>query len=354
MSIRHGFPSLALLVAASATACGSLEGNTNTPPVLATLEGEIDTVSGVTPPSGNVRVAVVWQGILPDTFNVAEDLPVQPMFPAKFQIQFDAPPPTSALQSVQKVIGLFGARSGSTPTTGACFPGDGGCPEASAPAPVDAGTPPDAGDLQMAVGIVVAYLDLNGNGKLDLVQTGATSSPDEIVGVNNDLAIIYLQGDPPSPALLSDLGAVGNPTLGYSLYRHSECALMPSSSDAAATSEDDGGDCAGTGFLPFDTLYTLTMTGKPEFSTLLCKSSPDTSGSVNVYPDGATPPGGYPLSGSPGLVCSSDGKSYTLTTCKSVPAGLCEVPSCTSDEYELPSMVPTGWIWPCSTTGGSH
>jgi hypothetical protein len=352
MTIRHGFPSLALLLAASATACGTLEGSTGTSPVLATLKGEIETVSGVTPPSDAVRVAVVWQGILPNMFNVAEDLPVQPVFPASFQIQFDTPPPMSALQSVQGIVSLFGPRSGSTPTTGACFPGDGGCPEASAPAPDDA-SEPDAGDLQMAVGIVVAYLDLNGNGKLDLVQTGASSSPDEIVGVNNDLAIIYLQGDAPSPAVLSALGAVGNATLGYSLYRHSECALMPSS-DAATATGDGGDDCADTGFLPFDTLYTLTMTGKPEFSTLLCQSSPDTSGSVNVYPDGATPPGGYPLSGSPGLVCSSGGKSYTLTTCKSIPEGLCEVPSCTSDEYELPSMVPTGWIWPCSTTGGTH
>jgi hypothetical protein len=347
MAITRSFPYLAVPLALSAIACGALDGNPGSSPTLVTLKGQVVSAPGASPLDGDVRVAVVWQGFMPGQFNVSEDLPVQPEFPSSFQIQLDTPPPA---QSMVGSSTLFGQPSSSvTPTCGIPVDGGDGCPDAGLES-VDAGGAPDATSSQLAVGIVVAYLDKNGNGQLDLVPTGASSYTDEIVGVNNDLAIVYLQlgSDGALPTLPYPAGSY---VAGYNLLRHVECEAIATPGDAG---DGDAGACPSSGFLPFDTLYTLAVTGKPEGSTIMCQSDEAhmSSGTVNSYPSGTVPPGGWPSPGAAGLACASDGSSYTLTSCQGVAKGLCEENVCTVDQYEAPSPLPSGW--PCPAGTGSR
>jgi hypothetical protein len=332
---------LSLTLAASA--CGSLDANSGVSPPLATIGGAIVEAPGAPSASGNIRVAVVWRALDSGQVSVSQDLPVQPKFPSSFQIQLDIPPPASALISGQDLEALFFP----TPTAGTCgIPVDGGegCSDAAAPA-VDAGLPSLA-DWSIGVGIVVAYEDVNDNGQLDLVANDASSYVDEIVGVNNDLAILYFQGATRgSGAPPAFPGTTGTPSLGFNLYRHVVCEAVAVDGDAG--SPDAGGACPPDGFLPMTTPYDFTLTGKPEGSTIMCQSSASDMSTVHldVHPSGSAPTGGYPAAGSAGLQCSPDGTSYTVTTCAPMTMGLCQQNVCTGDQWEAPTPVPSDW--PC-------
>jgi hypothetical protein len=420
--------------------CGSLDGNPSGKVPLATLTGELVNAAAV-PAARNVRVAVLWRGDKANRFAVAVDLPVQPVFPAKFQIQLTDAPPVSQLYNP------FADGSGS--------PDRGRIPE---PAPVDAdpsptplpsptpapappSTPPDAdnlpspqpvpmpvggaecakppsgpncnaapaypADFRAALGSVVAYEDTNGNGKLDLVDDNATGFVDRILGVNPNLAVVYLQGT--LPARLADSRGV-KPVLGYNLFQigksciSSTTANVPGSQGDTAQVEDgtvvqaDGGNGnssggplsgdAGTGnaepvpakpspasgpvnepapngstpactptkdaWLPITTLYELPLSNDPALGTLMCKSGAgDNSGGTESSGPGipkvpnARPPV-YPVVGTKGLRCFPGGTGYSLEKCTVIDRGLCRgiETSCYSELWYRPTPVPADW--PCS------
>jgi hypothetical protein len=141
---------LALLLAVSA--CGSTVDTGYPGEPLVTLEGQMALAPGVTV-NGPVRLALVWYPrflfsldlgfFLPEADSravVAEDIPYEGTFPANFRFHVYGPPPA-------------GARMEST----------------------------DGTRIGLSSGILLAYQDGNGNGKLDTIP--ATGSPvDRILG----------------------------------------------------------------------------------------------------------------------------------------------------------------------------
>ncbi|HEU4537161.1 MAG TPA: hypothetical protein VFS00_23730, partial [Polyangiaceae bacterium] len=202
----------ALLVAA----CGSLPEDPSETEGLATLQGEL-TNQGALPLDGNVRIAVIWRR--PDvggqiSFSVAEDVPVEPVFPSKFRVVLHNPPPEEAMIVASEVF--------PDPDDGPGNP-EPGTPEPypAPPAPTPAGLEPSAvvaqdggglpPDLRVAMGTLVAYVDENGNGRLDLVEEGAPGFLDRVVGTNKELLLTYFEGTIPDPMP----GFMAPPAPGY-------------------------------------------------------------------------------------------------------------------------------------------
>jgi hypothetical protein len=297
--------------AALSVACGSLDGHTGTASTLATLHGAMTNSANVSLTAA-VRVAVVWVTSGP-TYNVAADLPVQPVFPSNFVIQLDEPPPHSAF--------ITGTQSLT---------------------------------FQIAHGFVVAYEDLNGNGKLDLVQDDAGAFVDKIVGANmQGMSLVYLQGTlPPNNVGLVDSSGK-SPSLGYNLF-----LLVPCAGDGG----DAGGinQCRETHWFDVSSAYDLEISNDPEVNQLMCanfgsglatSSAGGTGWSVEKQ---GTPPGGYPTPGTSGLTCHGI-TSYTYDSqCQVVHNGLCEeTNSCTEVIVDLGSAPPPAG-WPCGCNGGGH
>jgi hypothetical protein len=384
-SLVSFLPFLGLTLAA----CGSLDANTGTAPTLATLSGSLANPQSITAP-GAVRVAVVWRTGTQGQFNVAEDLPVQPVFPSAFTIKFDGPPPANAMNSGT----LIGSSSSSSPPSGSSGSASGGTPGSTGsddpvpPVGDDAGTGPSPGptpqhkprngsaSLSFAVGSVVAYVDQNGNGKLDLVATGASAYVDTIVATNAEQAIAYFQGPLPTDGSLND--AFGHlPSDGYNIVTIPDCVevepLAGGNANPKCTtgpSQDAGPTCPQTQWFPMSTPYTLTVTSNPEVASLMCLSNSDSSsgpsssvgsaggGPVGIAnPDGGAPivtgppptpqPAQYPSPCDANLSCALDGSEYFYTTCTTVSEGICEgtVSSCNTAQVTRPSPTPAGW--PC-------
>lgn len=303
-SIRDcSLASLAGAAAALSVACGSLDGHTGTPSTLATLRGEMTSSTNLSLTAA-VRVAVVWLSNGPG-YNVAEDLPVQPVFPSNFVIQLNEPPPQAALLTGNQGL-----------------------------------------SFQVAMGFVVAYEDLNGNGKLDLVQNDAGAFTDKIVGANaQGMALIYLQGTLPT----NDGGLVDSdgksPSLGYGLY-----SVVPCAGDGG----DGGGTpaCVETHWFDVSSPYDLQISNDSEINQLMCANYGSAgaqsagSGTGWLIDKQGTPPGGYPAPGASGLTCMGT-TSYTDSQCQVVHNGLCEeTTNCTELIVSLGSaLAPAGW--PC-------
>jgi len=329
-------------VAAAPLGCGSLDAHTGTPGTLATVQG------GLSDPSGyevhdDVRVAAVWLNVDDTGYSVSEDLPVQPLFPSSFVVRLDGPPPAAALAV------------------------------------------PRGLDVPIAIGAVVAYEDLNGNGKLDLVSGDAGAFIDRIVGANENLYILYIGGPVPPQATQN---AVGTPTPGYNLIQALSCDPQQqgttttgqgsssgagsgsgAGTEAAAPSEagvaaDEGGadpDASLAGctpplpeWLPMTTPYDLTVSSDPKVNQIMCQngvsaatsSSGTGSGPWIVGTQGA-PPGGYPSPTDPGLTCQGS-TGYVYQHCVTVQQGVCgpSTTNCTSIQVGLGgTSTPPGW--PC-------
>jgi hypothetical protein len=222
---------------AALPACGSLDSNTNVAPALATVVGSVTNSAKVDVAStDDVRVAVVWRGTGYGQFNVAEDLPVKPVFPADFSIALTGPPPEAAMVSEA-------AQQASASAPPASASESSGAGPATSPTPDDAG----AGDAQtvqsqpilllgtpstispaskFAIGTVVAYLDQNHNGKFDLVGDNATAYVDQILAANSELAIAYFEGPLPDDSTLGGAfvdGSGRKPKEGYNLVNIPIC-----------------------------------------------------------------------------------------------------------------------------------
>jgi hypothetical protein len=336
------------------SACGSLDSNTNVAPTLATLQGSLVNPRSLTVSSSSaVRVAVVWRGAGPEQFNVAEDLPVQPVFPSSFTIALNGPPPAGAMNSDLVYPAPLPTQAGA----GGPSP-DGGGDEASTEPPPPVTPPvmptnPDPG-FQFAIGTVVAYLDENHNGKLDLVSDDASAYVDKILAANPEVAIVYLQGPIPDALPFVDSEASNRPKDGYNLFRQPECSAPKQVTNPVCPSAPapDPGTCTQAQWLGIDTPYTLTVASNPEVATLMCLTS-SSSGIASEATGTAGPfnpaiqPAKYPSPSDPNVCCASDGSDYLYATCKEISEGLCQgtIESCTLVGYVRPTPVPADW--PC-------
>jgi hypothetical protein len=269
-------------VAAVPLGCGSLDGHTGTPGTLATVQGGLLDKGGLLNPSGrgvlnDVRVAVVWRNIDAGgqgqvAYSVSQDLPVQPVFPSSFVVQLDGPPPAAALGVLQ---GL---------------------------------------DVPIALGVVVAYEDLNGDGKLDLVPSDAGAFIDRIVGANENLYLFYIGGPVPPQATQN---FVGTPKPGYNLLQALTVTCggsMSTGSGSGAGSSSSGGSGSGSApgaeadvpaeagvtandggtdpeaslsgctppppeWLPMTAPYDLTVSSDPKVNQIMCQNGVSGAGS---------------------------------------------------------------------------
>jgi hypothetical protein len=255
------------------------------------------------------------------------------------------------------------------PSAGGPPPGsdpDAGSPSSAPVAPLD--TPvlvpnTSAPGSPYAVGTVVAYLDKNHNGKLDLVADDASAYIDAILAANEDMSIVYFQGPPTSaltPAPLTDSNGHG-PSAGYNLLLSPRCANpspIPSfgESNPACPARANAVVCPPMAWLPMTTPYPLAVATDPEVALLMCSEPNDgpgisgtASGRAGPY-DPAVQPAQYPTPCDPNVFCTENGQEYQYATCMQVSQGLCKgtIMSCMLMGYERPSPVPAGW--PCGST----
>jgi len=262
-------------------------------------------------------------------FKSSHDISVEAVFPSRFRLELKDLPPASAMVAA-------GSERQPDPTE-------------DNPLSTQVKTYPRTADAhgKYAFGSIVAYEDKNGNGRLDLLSPDAPEI-DRVLGVNDALVLVYLEGDTSSASIL---GANGTPVKGYNLLRTPACVAKKSTDGAAPTPCDPGT------WLPISTLYELPLTAEPQLAAVMC-ADPDGSSSVsatksNVKPGQPLPPApgpdGWPKKDDENLVCASDGKSYAYFRCQTTSLGLCKGAheTCTENSYGLPSATPPP-EWPCA------
>jgi hypothetical protein len=342
-------------------ACGSLDSNTGSAPALATLKGPLALATSDSEglsSSSAVRVAVVWRVNEPGHFNVAEDLPVQPVFPSSFTITFDGPPPEAAMNGSVAPTGTpappTSPDAGGPPTAveaeaGGAPPGAGVTEAGTGQAVMLLGAPAST-DVppRYAIGTVVAYLDQNHNGKLDLVPDNATAYVDRILAANQELTIEYFEG----PIHITDnLGHSAKD--GYNLLKVPLCDLELSPTRVACPFVRPVSDGCFPQWLGMDAPYPLTIDSSPAVASLMCQDIEPAGPSSGSGPGGpfdpSVQPAQYPAPSDPDLCCDPDGSQYFYLTCMNMSQGLCKGTqySCTAVGYARPTPSPPGW--PCAT-----
>ncbi len=303
----------------SLLACGDLGDDDKAP--LAVIQGQLSATSLSATPS-NVRVAVVWS-TGPSSFKTSTDVPASPVFPSKFRLELRDPPPGTVMeqQSPQREP---------DPTTDN--------PGVAVPQPDTQSRPLTNKSAQnsYAIGTVVAYEDVDGDGRLGLIDANTTPT-DRILGANEELLLIYIEGD------VNAFGTPPPPNRGYNLFRSPRCTRG---------THNEPPVCPEGSWLPFTTEYELPITAEPQLAELMCgEKGSNTYASANKISGPAPAPGpnGWPDRDDPHLLCSADGKSYDIFDCYEVSAGLCKgtLQGCNQSKWTLPSTTPPP-EWPCT------
>ncbi len=323
--------------------CGQLEGDTDRLPVIATIHGQLSNPDGYAAGT-NMRVAIVWGAETGDV-RVSQDVQVQPVFPSQFRLDLRELPPSDAMRVPDDdrngPDGPSTCTPGYDPSSGKPPPAPGTTtlcdatpPDRDSPPPPPA--PPPSTRIQsddwrgakpsdpfkIAVGTVIAYEDLNGNGRLDLLDQSATQAIDRVVGVNRDLFIIYVEGKP-----VGDVAELGL-SAGFSLLAATYCSDSEDAEPRVATGgtsvipEDKPSCGSAPKVLAIGTMFTLPLTASPQLSSFMCRgkgsfsdlttTAPKTGG---VAPAPATSPSSFPKPTDPSLYCRVDGNSYSYTDC---------------------------------------
>jgi hypothetical protein len=192
---------------------------------LATVHGQLDKDPAFVAPTGNVRVAVLWMS-LGKGYQQAIDLPVQPVFPSEFKIELTEPPPMEMFADVNNSPGFHAA-----------------------------------------VGALIAYEDINQNGKLDLVDGVSPAFVDRVLGANGNLTLTYIDGTLPITNVLKDTGGRLPPTLGYNILWVS-CSIIDQSTPAQCGEKWE--------WKTMSDPYQLTLTSDPHLAPLMCKERAQT------------------------------------------------------------------------------
>ena len=324
----------ALGLALAGSGCGSLSGDTGSPSTLTNIHGTITSDSASMLPA-SLATAIVWFGISADhTFHESADsVPVSGGFPASFEIALTAIPPASAMIDFSTVFA------------------DG----------------PDVGPtgVHVALGFVVAYDDLNGNGRLDIVDPGASQYVDKVEGVADRL-IFYV--DQPIPASLATspqftaLGIDGStPQEGYNL-------VLPDSdycfADADAGAGSAGACVRGYMWEPMDTPVSLTLGESSSLivprnmQQLMCSTAPkgnnNTPGTLPPTISAADFSGALPSADDEDVICDDlDNFEYT-SSCTTSVAGPCQQENTVCTQQTIVTLDPAGGspitppaAWPC-------
>jgi hypothetical protein len=361
------------LLSALATGCGSLADNTDQHEPLAVLQGELANPDALAT-SSNVRVAVIWNcGDLDgNMYRVSQEVEVQPVFPSRFRLELTDPPPADCM------VNPF-ADGDDNVSEGKGGPDDPDVPPSAPTTPQDT-TASIPSNFRIGIGTIAAYDDLNGNGKLDLVDPDAAEYIDAVLGANESLMLVYLEGSLPQGWDELKDGNGNLPSLGYNLLNFNEPIAIPDSGDVAiwCGSSTGGGTDVGSGdstgdvtddpvpmpegptedeyeaptmqWMDAGTFFVLTMTSAPQFASMMCRdgfsSDEDLAGMAGPAPGApvAVPPQ-YPASDAPGLSCMPDGLSYYYETC--VDQGVCRGKMCTGGCWFIPDVTNPPADWPC-------
>lgn len=346
---RFAFSCFAALLCAAplAAGCGSL-GDVDHREPLAVLQGQLtQTSAAATAAPSNVRIAVVWMNVVGDGYRVTQDVQATPVFPSSFRLELTDPPPREAMMTRDSHKAEAPGEAPTAPSSSGGATPDPDTDKVNTRSETDK-WPADFG---LAYGAVVAYEDKNGNGKLDLVDDGASSYVDRILGANEDLALLYIEGTVPAEAKDKN-GKL--PSAGYNIYRG-----LGRTCEADATNEtpSKGGQparCGAPEWLGMNTLYDLPLTADPKFAKIMCRSGASAgSGSESALAatptPGPGPNGAYPKAGDPNLYCAADGKTYYYSECKTYSEGLCkgDIMTCSSTSWSMPTATPPQG-WPCT------
>ena len=370
------------LAGIASTACGGIEDPTKGG------EGRVATVSGaltgISVPA-NARVALVYRKVTTDaagthgSVEVGSDVAV---VGGKFTMNLGIPADSyfsstdasssSGVSASPPSSEVLPPPAPSTGTAGSSTSGAPGAFGASQLTPRDIVGGGITEPLSAAIAGFVVYADTNGNGKLDL-EGDYASSPDQVLGGNKELTLIYLKGGGSLDyEKMRDKSGI-LPTAGFDLawsegrwlplgdveLKLNTNAQLPSSvcerwlSGAGSSGSDPAISSGNT---------TGTSNGS---SGPVATVDAGTSGGGSGSSSGGFP-ANYPSPSDPNLHCSPDGRSYTYgggaSSCPPSPpppTGLCAgdiytTTACAgTDGYgnalSADSPVPDGW--PCPTSG---
>lgn len=305
----------------SLLACGDLGDDDGAP--LAVIQGQLSTQSALNDAPSNVRVAIVWSSGTSD-FKTSMDVPATPVFPSKFRLELRDPPPVGAMEQQES--------EPRQPDPTSDNPGP------AAPRPDTQSRPltTRSASGSYAIGSIVAYEDLDGDGRLGLVDAD-TPPTDRILGANDELLVIYIEGDP------SSFGTPPPPNRGYNLLRSPRCTRGTRANPPV---------CPEASWLPLTTEYELPITADPQLAEQMCRAKgTDMYASANKVhgPAPAPGPNGWPERNDQDIVCSADGRSYDQFECVEASIGLCKgtLQECDQWKWTLPSATPPP-EWPCT------
>lgn len=293
-----------------ALACGEVPEDPDQTAPLARVSGTITNDQKV-PVSSNLRMALVWRNLneaLPLTYAVAQDIPVVPEFPASFSLTLQDAPPAEVIQPIDQLRYNF----------------------------------------RLALGEVVAYEDINGNGKLDLAKQGDAAYLDRIVGrVGDDsMEAFVVWIDPATPdanleAARADSGIT--PRRGYNLL------------------VDIDQDGLQEHWVDLSEPIRLSLSNDPDLQLLACTDGRNEGITSPPVPtpdqilDGPGPNGVWPSPQDPRVACqggpaSPDGPSeqtFSYLTCVSADAVCLIKQVCSVEVYRKPADPAAAAGWPC-------
>jgi hypothetical protein len=359
----------------ASTACGGITDPTKGG------EGRVATVSGalsgISVPA-NARVALVYRKVTTDavgthgSVEVGSDVAV---IGGKFTMNLGIPADdyfsstdgsaSSGVSAAPPSSDVLPAPAPNTGTPGSSTSGSPGAFGASQLMPRDIVGGQITEPMSAAIAGFVVYADTNGNGKLDL-EGDYASSPDQILGGNKELTLVYLKG---------------GGSLDYEKMRD-KSGILPTAGFDLAWSEGR--------WLPLSDVE-LKLNANAQLPSSVCErwisANGSGSGSVSSDPSGTNGsssgpvvtadggsagsssgggfPSNYPSPSDPSLHCSPDGRSYTYgggsSSCPPSPpqpTGLCAgdiyttVACAGSDGYgnALSSDAPVPDGWPCPTS----
>jgi len=210
--------------------CGQLEEDNAKADSLAVVYGRITAAAGLSA-TDTVRVALVWveeDESGGDEAAVTQEVEVGSHFPASFELPITSVPPEAAL------------------------------------------SPADGNGARGTWGFLLAYVDRDGNGRLDLKRASGSMMPsDTLVGAVAAPLIEFVENGPREPSIESYLPQ-GLPT-GFSLV---DFSLTPSEETAVQACWDAGGsDCealAPAEIMPIDTPVSMSLLTAPSLPYVVC------------------------------------------------------------------------------------
>ncbi len=271
------------LTALALVGCGALAGEPEQPTRLTEVQGNTGALAKLAPK--RPHVTLVWRTRDATALVALDDLALPT--PGAFRLDVRNPPPIAATHTV-----VLNAE--------------------------------DPSALSFAIGALVAYDDLDGDGRLSLQPGRLTTSSDQLLAANPLFYVVWLYRQPSlvEAARLAD-GAGRTPTAGLNFLR-----VTATGSRWVSSAE------------PYE-LGTPETVALPDqvCSALYDDPTPD------VGPTRYDLQRTFPAPGAVGLTCEDRGRSLTFQAC--APEGLCAgAPSCKRDTRRLETgEAPTGW--PC-------